>query len=180
MERIIVAIILFAFLIGYFVVSRIRSRKQEETRTGGLYDTIWDSYFIRYAGDLHPFLVKAVGWNESKYDPNVVSSAGAVGVMQIMKIIARAYGGLRVDAEVDERTNPAKNIMSGCLFLNYLYDKYDGDLSKTLAGYIRGETKFDPSLRQYGVDWFEHQPYKVKRYVPKVISDYGKLQSLTA
>ncbi len=179
MERIFVAIVLFAFLIGYFVVSRIRSRKQEETRTGGLYDTIWDSYFIRYAGDLHPFFVKAVGWNESHYDPNAVSSAGAVGVMQIMPIIARAYGGLQVDENVDERKNPKKNIMSGCLFLNFLYNKYDKDQGKMLAGYNRGETKFDPSLRKWGSNWLEHQPTETKNFIRKVFRDYGKLVDLT-
>ncbi|MBC1374944.1 lytic transglycosylase domain-containing protein [Listeria sp. FSL L7-1699] len=69
-------------------------------------------------------LIKRVIQVESNFNPNVVSSAGATGLMQLM------YGS--------NRTDPATNIDAGTKQLAGYIKKYDGDLKLALAAYNAG------------------------------------------
>ena len=85
-----------------------------------------------YAGerDLDPALVAAVIYAESRFDPNVRSSAGAVGLMQVLpetgEFIARSTGGDDF-IEADLR-DPDINVRYGTWLLDHLRDRYDGDV----------------------------------------------------
>lgn len=97
-----------------------------------------ESYFQKAADTygLSIDLLKAVAWQESNYQPNVVSSAGAIGVMQLMPSTA-AYLGV---------TNPydaEQNIMGGAKLLAELSERYNGDISLTLAAYNAGAGAVD-------------------------------------
>ncbi|MDM0030156.1 lytic transglycosylase domain-containing protein [Variovorax saccharolyticus] len=77
-------------------------------------------------------LVLALIQVESGFDPKALSSAGAIGLMQLMPVTAKRFGAS--DAwDVDE------NLMAGCKFLSYLLQLFDGDLDLVLAGYNAGE-----------------------------------------
>lgn len=54
----------------------------------------YDDLFKAYAGHIsYPWqLLAAISWVESRFNPNVVSWAGAQGIMQIMPSTARGYG----------------------------------------------------------------------------------------
>lgn len=76
-------------------------------------------------------LLKAIGYHESRYQPEVVSSAGAMGVMQLMPATAKTMG-------VSNPFDAEQNIMGGAKLLGQLIEKYDGDLKLTLASYGAG------------------------------------------
>src|SRR4026209_2405913 len=84
-----------------------------------------------YAGErnLDPSLVAAVIYAESRFDPNVRSSAGAVGLMQVLpetgEFIARSTGGTDF-VEADLR-DPDLNVRYGTWLLDYLRTPYDRD-----------------------------------------------------
>lgn len=93
-----------------------------------------------------PAFVKAVAWQESGWNPHVVSSADAVGVMQVLPSTGRFVSASVVGRDLD-LTDPADNIEAGVAFLRYVYRLAGGDADMTLAGYYQGLR----SVRQNGV-----------------------------
>ncbi len=76
-------------------------------------------------------LLKAIAYNESRFQPGVTSSAGAMGIMQLMPGTAKAMG-------VEDAYDPYQNIMGGAKLLNYLSNLYDGNTSLMIAAYAAG------------------------------------------
>lgn len=97
------------------------------------------------AAGLDPYVVAALINVESKFRPDVTSSAGAVGLMQVKPSTAHAVAadaGLpeRVTAATLER--PGTNVRVGARYLSYLVRRY-GDLQLALAAYNAGMTNVD-------------------------------------
>lgn len=92
-----------------------------------------------------PAFVKAVAWQESGWVQDRVSSAGAIGIMQVMPAT-----GVFVSAQLAGRPldldDPADNVLAGVLFLDYLYGLTGRDAEQTLAGYYQGLA----STREHG------------------------------
>jgi soluble lytic murein transglycosylase-like protein len=82
--------------------------------------------------NLLPELLHAVIEAESAYDPNAVSTAGAVGLMQLMPGTAKRFG-------VNDRTDPDQNVDAGANYLRTLLDLFDNDVKLALASYNAGE-----------------------------------------
>jgi hypothetical protein len=81
-----------------------------------------------------PSVALAVAKIESGFQPHVVSSAGAIGVMQIMPRTGRDLFGLsRADL-----FDPAINIRAGVTFLDKLIDRYGGRVDLALSHYNGG------------------------------------------
>lgn len=80
--------------------------------------------------DLSVDLLVNVAQVESNCDTNAVSSAGAIGVMQLMPATARELG-------VDPR-NPEQNILGGAAYLRAQLDRFDGRIDLALAAYNAG------------------------------------------
>ncbi len=105
---------------------------------------------------LNQALIHAVIQAESGYNPNAVSKAGAVGLMQLMPDTARHYG-------VTDRHNPAQNVQGGSHYLSDLLRRF-GNLKLALAAYNAGET----AIARYGN---RIPPYRETRaYVKKVLA----------
>ncbi len=68
---------------------------------------------------IDPALVKGLAWVESNWRPHVVSSAGAVGVMQLMPGTAEWLSQNITKAPID-RNNYDQNIHGGTAFLDWL------------------------------------------------------------
>ncbi|MGB2123497.1 MAG: lytic transglycosylase domain-containing protein, partial [Candidatus Puniceispirillaceae bacterium] len=81
-----------------------------------------------------PSVALAVAKIESGFRPHVVSSAGAIGVMQIMPRTGRDVFGLNRT----ELFDPAVNIRAGVTFLNQLIERYDGRIDLALSHYNGG------------------------------------------
>ena len=78
-----------------------------------------------------PRLVAAVARRESAFRADVVSSAGAIGIMQLMPDTARYLG-------VQNAYDARENIFGGTRYLRTLLDTFGGDLDLTLAAYNAG------------------------------------------
>jgi pSer/pThr/pTyr-binding forkhead associated (FHA) protein len=91
-----------------------------------------------------PACLAFIAFNESRFDPQARSSAGAVGLWQLMAATAREYG-LRVDGEVDERLDPLKSTHAAARYLKKLYLLY-GDFMLTLAAYNYGPANVNQAL----------------------------------
>ena len=93
------------------------------------------------AGVPVPFAL-AVAWQESGWRQNVVSSAGAVGVMQLMPGTARWVGESMLGAPVN--INDARdNVRAGVRLLAYYLVRYNGNRDLVLAAYYQGQTAAD-------------------------------------
>ena len=77
-------------------------------------------------------LVHAVIQAESAYNATAISSAGAVGLMQLMPDTARRYG-------VIDRNNPDQNIDGGTHYLKDLLRLFDSNIDLVVAAYNAGE-----------------------------------------
>lgn len=109
--------------------------------------------------EVDPDLVRAVMRCESGGNPDAVSSAGAIGLMQLMPATAR---GLGVDPN-----DPLRNLEGGIKYLAQLADKYNGDYVRTLAAYNAGSSRVDS---YDGVPPFP----ETQRYVKNVLALYKK------
>jgi soluble lytic murein transglycosylase-like protein len=125
--------------------------------------------FIREAAELYVLpeaLIRAVIHVESDYDPRVVSSMGARGLMQLMPAVISDMG-------VRDPHDPRENILGGTRLLRVLANRYDGDLVKTIAAYHAGVG----SLARYGdaVPPYEH----TRLYLRLVLERYYKYKAAT-
>ncbi len=93
--------------------------------------------------NIDPFLLAALIRQESAFDPRIVSSAGAVGLMQLMlptgKALARQDGPEDLSAE--NLTSPEVNLHLGAAFLVEMDRRYHGDLPLVLSAYNAGPTR---------------------------------------
>ncbi len=100
------------------------------------------AYPVRDAPDggaAEPALVLAITRQESSFDPNVHSGAGARGMMQLMpgtaKIVAHRMGVSYSAAQLDE---PDYNMRLGAQFLGQLVSQFSGSYVMAAAGYNAG------------------------------------------
>ena len=125
--------------------------------------------------DLDPALVAAVIYAESRFDPNARSTAGAIGLMQVLPdtagFIARKTGG--DDFVVADLRDPEINVRYGTWLLAYLRDYYGGDLATALAAYHAGPGNVDEWRRSgKGIAFPETAAYV--REVERVSRAYAK------
>lgn len=84
-------------------------------------------------------LVKALAWQESGWQQHVVSSAGAMGVMQIMPGTAEWLSSYVVGYPLDVSSSTSDNILAGTAYLRWLIDR-TGNVEYALAAYYQGPT----------------------------------------
>jgi soluble lytic murein transglycosylase len=110
---------------------------------------------------LEAALLAAVIYQESKFDPDARSDAGAVGLMQLRPDTARGIA-LRTGGSqfrVDDLTNPEINVRYGSWYLRHLLDKYD-DEETALAAFNAGQGNVDSWRKQgKGIAFAETRHY---------------------
>lgn len=89
------------------------------------------------ANGLDPALVMAVAWQESGWQNDAVSHAGAVGIGQLLPSTARFVSRELIGVPLDPAI-PADNIRMTARYLRYLLTRTGGDLDQALAGYFQG------------------------------------------
>lgn len=86
---------------------------------------------------VNPYLVMGLAWHESGWQSSVVSSAGAVGIMQVMPATAEVDGPVLLGRSVN-LYDPADNIDLGTAILKNNLDHWQNDLAKALCAYYAG------------------------------------------
>ena len=89
-------------------------------------------------------LLAAVIYQESKFETDARSDAGAIGLMQLQPETARGIA-LRTGGSgfrVEDLYDPELNVRYGSWYLRHLLDKYD-DEGLALAAYNAGQTRVD-------------------------------------
>ena len=110
--------------------------------------------------DIDPALVKAVIKTESDFDPQAVSKKGARGLMQLMPETLK-------DMNVYNPFHPRDNINGGVRFLKQLLERFDNNLTLSLAAYNAG-----PSVVE---KYAAIPPYKeTQGYVKKVLNYFDR------
>ncbi|MCL1821104.1 MAG: lytic transglycosylase domain-containing protein [Oscillospiraceae bacterium] len=108
-------------------------------------------------------LARAVVWAESNFNPNTVSRAGAVGLMQLMPSTANLLG-------VEDSFDPVQNIDGGVRYLASKLKDYGGDVLKALAAYNCGPTR----LSNLGItdlsdpEQFALLPKETQNYITRI------------
>ena len=106
-------------------------------------------------------LVHAVIQTESAYNANAISSAGAVGLMQLMPGTARRFG-------VTDRQDPVQNVDGGTRYLKELLGMFNSNLDLAVAAYNAGEgavMKYNNSIPPYP---------ETQNYVRQVLARYNR------
>jgi|SRR5687767_1462209 len=94
------------------------------------YDALIKEAARRYR--IEPGLIRSVMQTESAFNAVAVSSAGAMGLMQLMPDLALELG-------VTDPFDPRENVMAGARHLRRLLDAHGGDVTLALASYNAGE-----------------------------------------
>jgi soluble lytic murein transglycosylase len=127
------------------------------------YSTIVRAHARNY--DLNPALLAAVIDEESKFRADAKSSAGAVGLMQLLPATAKGIaihtGGSKF--VTSDLYDPEINVRYGAWYLHHLLQKY-GDERLALAAYNAGQQNVD-TWRAEGKDI---QFPETRAYVDKV------------
>ena len=127
----------------------------------GSVETELDHWSSVYGVD--PKLTRALAWMESGFQQDVVSSVGAIGVMQLLPETWEW-----VDVILLGQTTPRNasgNVQAGVRYLRWQLDQFGGDVRLALAGYYQGAR----AVRERGV--FDD----TKQYVSVILQLYGSV-----
>ena len=124
-----------------------------------------------------PALIYAVMQVESGFNPRARSSAGAIGLMQLLRTTARNVATISLQDPKLARTvgRPSSNIMLGAALLQELESLFQGHLPLVLVGYHAGSgsgKRFHRNFRHLSTDLLvEVLPFRqTTRYIKRVIS----------
>lgn len=133
-----------------------------------------------------PALRLAVARQESLFDPYAASSAGALGLMQLMPATAQATAeqvGLPY-ARSQLVADPEYNVRLGSAYLASQLARWGGEPALALAAYNAGPSRVARWLEEFGdprrgdrhdlIDWIESIPFnETRNYVQRVLEGRG-------
>jgi soluble lytic murein transglycosylase len=131
----------------------------------------------------HWTMIHAISRQESQFDREATSSAGALGLMQLMPGTARETAG-KLGLSYDNprlRSDPSYNIMLGSTYFANMLDYYGGSYPLAVAAYNAGPGNVNKWIRANGdprmsgmdmVSWIEAIPiFETRNYVQRVLEN---------
>ena len=143
------------------------------------YPLPWQQQFVSYssAASISPTWAYGIARSESLFMRDVRSSAGAIGLMQLMpatgrevaKSISLPYSGIAT------LTDPEANIRLGTSYLGEMAERFGGNPVLATAAYNAGPHRVDRWLPESGSQdariWIENIPFnETRKYVKRVLS----------
>jgi soluble lytic murein transglycosylase-like protein len=136
------------------------------TTAGGTTDFESEINAAATSNGIDPALLKGLVQQESGFDPNARSGAGAVGLTQLMPGTAAALG-------VTDPTDPVQSLQAGARYLREQLDRFGGDERLALAAYNAGPG----AVSKYG----GVPPYaETQGYVNKVLANAASYRGAVA
>lgn len=177
-----------------FIGDVVFSYQREKSGIEGAYQ-LWTyafpQAFARYVNssskkfDVAPELVWGVMRGESGFQEDIHSTAGAMGLMQLIPPTARqiARGMGYPGFQNSMLLNPETSILFGSWYLKRLNRLMDNNLPLTIASYNAGPHRVQGWIKDFGNldmdEFIEHIPYQETRnYVKKVLRNYFVYQNL--
>ncbi|KJU87662.1 soluble lytic murein transglycosylase [Candidatus Magnetobacterium bavaricum] len=131
-----------------------------------------------HRNSINPLLILSLTREESRFQDDAFSPAGAIGLMQLMPSTAAKYSGKVGERISDKRDlfNVRKNILIGSYYLTQLVGE-SGCVPMALASYNAGESAVEKWLRdgKYAAidEFIEDIPYdETRNYVKRVLKTY--------
>jgi soluble lytic murein transglycosylase len=168
-----------------------------KVREKELSKNFWKNFYpLAYAKTIHdsakvfnvdPYFVKGLIRQESLFNAQVQSRAGAIGLMQIMPETGRALYANSKNKEpftTEILFNPETNIQLGVQYIDQLNKRFKKNKTHILISYNAGPHNLKKWLKRFShlqdPDVFiESIPYpETRKYVKKVLRNYGIYQSL--
>ena len=128
--------------------------------------------------DYDPRIFHALVREESGFNKDIRSWAGAKGLSQLMPATAKQVAGW-LGRSVSSATikDPELNLAIGSRYLHYLFDYFDNNAFLAVAGYNAGEGNVGKWVKRFGHipsdEFVEHIPFRETRhYVKRVLGTY--------
>lgn len=125
---------------------------------------------------LNPLLVTALIRQESRFEPEIKSSAGALGLMQVIPPTAKTAAN-NIGLSKYSLTKPEDNVNIGTYYLDFTHKKYSNNSMLAVASYNAGPNAVAKWVSRYGLndvdEFVEKIPYReTKGYVESVFENY--------
>ncbi|MDJ0901909.1 MAG: transglycosylase SLT domain-containing protein [Xenococcus sp. MO_188.B8] len=143
-----------------------------------LFPIPFDETILRWSRtrQINPMLVSALIRQESRFEPEIESSAGALGLMQVMPATGKEVAR-KIDLQDYSLANPEDNVNIGTFYLDFTHRKYDNNSMLAVASYNAGPHRVAQWVSRYGLkdvdEFVEKIPYReTKGYVESVFENY--------
>lgn len=157
---------------------KVRAKSDFSTVSGGRSISPYDDKIKEAAAsaNLDWLLLASLAFQESRFDAQSKSWAGAKGLMQLTSVVANEYG-------VEDVFNPDENIAAGVAHLQYLLDYWEEDISAdqrlkfALASYNVGQGHVRDAMKlaeKYNADpksWEDVAEFLLKKSEAKYYKD---------
>ena len=125
---------------------------------------------------LNPLLVTSLIRQESRFEPEIESSAGALGLMQVIPPTAKS-AARNIGLTKYSLTKPEDNVNIGTYYLDFTHKRYNNNSALAVASYNAGPNAVAKWVSRYGLkdmdEFVEKIPYReTKGYVESVFENY--------
>ncbi len=143
-----------------------------------LYPFPFESTILKWSKNrgLNPLLVTSLIRQESRFEPEIESTAGALGLMQVIPTTAKTVAK-DIGLTNYSMTNPEDNVNIGTYYLDFTHKKYGNNSMLAVASYNAGPNAVAKWVNRYGLkdedEFVEKIPYsETKGYVESVFENY--------
>ncbi|MBU6376384.1 MAG: transglycosylase SLT domain-containing protein [Bdellovibrionales bacterium] len=148
------------------VLALMEKRMGQRVSTEAIRNTAAQIVRLSYLLGFQPSFILAIIEHESSFRADVISRAGAIGLMQLLPATARVVGRdlkIEVPRGGANLKDPVINVTLGMHYLAQLRDEFQS-LASTLAAYNLGPVRWQQVLQQPNVA----RPKSITRYVEEI------------